>query len=91
MSVWDYAVKPGELVFIDCFSGLVPGQAIGRVREGTFEQIAVKVTATTRAYRKGEVTWAGKNWVVHRSAVSVRNGHYRIRNHHYDWSALPVL
>lgn len=91
MSIWDYAIKPGELVYIDSFAGLVPGKAIGRQRDGSFENVAVRITETTGAYRKDEVTYEGKNWVVHRKAVSVRDGQFRIRNYDYDWSALPIL
>ncbi|MEV6444737.1 hypothetical protein [Amycolatopsis sp. NPDC051716] len=68
-------IKPGDLVFLDSFSGLVPAKVTGYTSWG---HITVVVTAERGAYRRGERTTFRPSGCVPRAHVRVRSGHYRI-------------
>lgn len=68
-------IRIGDLIFLDSFSGLVPAKVTGYVQHG---DIAVLVTATRGAYRRGEHTTFTPSGCVPRAHVHVRCGQFRI-------------
>jgi len=87
--------KTGTLAYLDTFSGLVPCKVIAINKGGPFAgwqsgqaELTVKLTATRKAYRKGEtLTGRPASHVVPRNHVITRDqypGQYRIRTN-YLW------
>lgn len=68
-------IRIGDLIFLDSFSGLVPAKVTGYTPRG---EIAVLVTATRGAYRRGEHTTFTPSGCVPRAHVRVRCGQFRI-------------
>jgi hypothetical protein len=68
-------IRVGDLIFLDSFSGLVPAKVSGYTPCG---EIAVLVTATRGAYRRGEHTTFTPSGCVPRAHVRVRCGQFRI-------------
>lgn len=69
------AIRIGDLIFLDSFSGLVPAKVTGYSTHG---EISVLVTATRGAYRRGEHTTFTPSGCVPRAHVRVRCGQFRI-------------
>lgn len=69
------AIRVGDLIFLDSFSGLVPAKVTGYTPRG---EISVLVTATRGAYRRGEHTTFTPSGCVPRAHVRVRCGQFRI-------------
>jgi hypothetical protein len=74
-SISKTAIRVGDLIFLDCFSGLVKAKVTGYTPRG---EIAVMVTATRGAYRRGERTTFTPRGCVPRAHVRVRCGQFRI-------------
>lgn len=68
-------IRPGDLVFIDCFLGLIPAKVTGYA---TWGHIKVLVTAERPGYRRGEHTAVAPSHCIPRAHVRVRSGHERI-------------
>lgn len=68
-------IGPGDLIFLDSFSGLVPAKVTGYA---TWGDIKVQITAERGAYRRGEHTTFTPSHCVPRKHVRTRRGHYRI-------------
>jgi hypothetical protein len=68
-------IRIGDLIFLDCFSGLIKAKVTGYTPRG---EIAVLVTATRGAYRRGEHTTFTPSGCVPRAHVRVRCGQFRI-------------
>ncbi|MET8757539.1 hypothetical protein [Lentzea sp. NPDC004782] len=68
-------IRIGDLIFLDSFSGLVPAKVTGYTPRG---EIAVLVTATRGAYRRGEHATFTPSGSVPRAHVRVRCGQFRI-------------
>jgi hypothetical protein len=68
-------IRIGDLIFLDSFSGLVPAKVTGYTPSG---EIAVLVTATRGACRRGEHTTFTPSGCVPRAHVRVRCGQFRI-------------
>lgn len=68
-------IRPGDLVFIDCFLGLIPAKVAGYA---TWGHIKVLVTAERPGYRRGEHTTVAAPHCIPREHVHVRSGHERI-------------
>ncbi|MGW5721378.1 hypothetical protein ACWEVP_34730 [Amycolatopsis sp. NPDC003865] len=68
-------IRVGDRIFLDSFSGLVPAKVTGYTPRG---EIAVLVTATRGAYRRGEHTTFTPSGCVPRAHVRVRCGQFRI-------------
>lgn len=68
-------IRIGDLIFLDCFSGLVKAKVTGYTTCG---EIAVLVTATRGAYRRGEHTTFTPSGCIPRAHVHVRCGQFRI-------------
>ena len=69
------AIRIGDLIFLDSFSGLVPAKVTGYTTRG---EITALVTAARGAYRRGEHTTFAPSGCVPRGHVRVRCGHFRI-------------
>ena len=70
-------LRPGDLVYIDAFSGLIPARLVEVFDAGT-PQAVLTITANRRAYRRGERVFCSRTQVVPRSHVRVRSGRYVI-------------
>jgi hypothetical protein len=68
-------IRIGDLIFLDSFSGLVPTKVVGYTPRG---DIAVLVTATRGAYRRGEHTTFTPSGCLPRAHVRVCCGQFRI-------------
>lgn len=78
--VKSYAV--GTLAFFDTLSaGLIPCKVVA-VADGA---VNIKLTATRKAYKRGEIIAADAFSVVPRNHVFTRGFHYRIRTN-YRWT-----
>lgn len=74
-SVPTSVVRVGSLIFLDTFSGLVTAKVTGYTPCG---EIAVKITSTRGAYRRGERTTFTPSRCIPRAHVRIRSGHFRI-------------
>lgn len=73
---------PGTLVYIDSFSGLIPAKYLEPshlIDYANRELARCRITATRKAYKRGDVVDVSPTQVVERGRVHVRNGHYVIR------------
>ena len=68
-------IRVGDLVFIDCFLGLIPAKVTGYA---TWGHIKVLVTAERPGYRRGEHTTVAPSHCIPRAHVRVRSGRERI-------------
>ncbi len=70
-----YILTPGELVYVNSRSGLVPAKVVGR-HQGL---VRVRITGGRPGYRRGEVADHEPRHLVPRRAVCIRGHSYRIR------------
>lgn len=70
----------GDLAYIDSFLGLIPCKVIAVNNE----KLTVKITATRKAYKRGEILEKPHSYVIPRDCIYTINGIYRIR-HFYSW------
>lgn len=65
---------PGELAYVDSFSGLVPVKVVSLEKQGTYHWVNAKVTADHRIYKRGEIVSFGSGSVMPRNHRYTRRG-----------------
>lgn len=71
-------LKSGILAYFDTFNGLIPCRVLSVTKAKEWPEIAIQLTASRGAYKRGEKLVCPPYWVVPRDAVRVRSGNYRI-------------
>lgn len=72
----------GQLAYVDSFAGLIPCTVVNvEIGESDFRPetiVTVKINATRRDYRRGEILTVAEGRVIPRDKIRVRSGQYKI-------------